>query len=787
MSFNRMVDDLAQSLLTPEDIGARIIEGPERAATGLAHGIQGYVIPYTDFNNNPAPFYRIRIFDQAIKYIQPKNTSNRVYFPDKVKDLALEAKYLMLTEGEKKAACATKYGFPTAAFGGVESWHNKTLIIPANSEISKAHNSSKLNVKLPSGSEDNEQTADTDTNLASGLINLIDFVSQNKLSLVICYDRDKSGTKFEVQRAAAMLAYELRFRGVPFSHIKQMVLPMLNGDNKIGLDDFLLHSDTESLAQLIKKTLETTNAFPRHPNARDFVNKRLQRTKMSRKEAQQTSMSVLCELDAAGKRFRSKSDELYYFSNNSRALISASLQRSGSDALVNSRFSRQLYFDYGIGHSDSKLMTWLATQFTSEEPIETVEPKKVVTTDREGNICYQINDGQYIRISPNEDKPFLVCDNGHKGVMFESDQVLPLDATELLNELVKQRRNLDTKPFWPEVFKKVRLRIRDAHTTDLLALLFYLSPWVNRWKGTQLPVEMALGEAGSGKSSLYELKLMVMVGEARLRNSPHDMRDWTASILSTGGQHVIDNAYFVDKALKQRVSDEMCRIVTEYSPHIEMRKFYTEADLVRMPVYNTFALTAVQQPFHNTDLLQRSVIIELDKGSESTTYESQWAKNRLEEFGGRTCWIAHHILILHKFLNLAQRFWDNNYPAKHRLMNLEQAMALMARVLGMEGEWVPDTLMKHTVASTSEADWTLEGIGQYADCIRRHNPEQLFTSADISDWCRTNEDYEHNQQLCSSRSLGRYMATNKQLLSMTARLKETGKKNNRMYYKVLRA
>ena len=115
--------DLALSGLTLDDIRARALDMTERAACGLAPIVDGYVIPYYDLIGKPLPFYRTKLFKHDIKYKQIKNTANHVYFPPTFlkRQQALKKNYVIITEGEKKALCAVKYGFPTVGLGGVDS------------------------------------------------------------------------------------------------------------------------------------------------------------------------------------------------------------------------------------------------------------------------------------------------------------------------------------------------------------------------------------------------------------------------------------------------------------------------------------------------------------------------------------------------------------------------------------------------------------------------------------------------------------------------------------------
>ncbi|WP_324001730.1 hypothetical protein, partial [Parvimonas micra] len=141
----------------------------------------------------------------------------------------------------------------------------------------------------------------------------------------------------------------------------------------------------------------------------------------------------------------------------------------------------------------------------------------------------------------------------------------------------------------------------DDRDRKILALLYCISPWMYRWRGTQLPIEMMIAEPGSGKSTLYQLRLNIMSGVAKLRNAPKDLRDWTASVSGAGGLHVTDNVHMGDNSLRQELSDELCRVITAHNPVIERRKLYSDNDVVETPVKCVFAVTAIKQPFSNAD------------------------------------------------------------------------------------------------------------------------------------------------------------------------------------------
>jgi hypothetical protein len=136
----------------------------------------------------------------------------------------------------------------------------------------------------------------------------------------------------------------------------------------------------------------------------------------------------------------------------------------------------------------------------------------------------------------------------------------------------------------------------------------------------------------------------------------------------------------VNKELRQRLSDEMCRLVTEPAPYIEMRKLFTTNENFRIPVRTVFAMTSIQQPFMSADIIQRSLILEL--AAIGKDFDNSWAERALAKSGGRVGWLAHQLAVLHLFFKkVSQGGWNPNYKSSHRLANFEQ----MFRVIGSCG------------------------------------------------------------------------------------------------------
>ena len=832
-----ILHDLALSGLEPTDIKMRPLEMAEKAACGLTTTAEGYVIPYFNIQGQPLPFYRTKLFNQQVKYRQMKGTPNHIYFPPGFLDLVRNANYLIITEGEKKAAKACREGFPCVALGGVDSWRNRILILPKETEFAAhSYNKALIGARLPSSSWDTSGTLLMEP-IAKGLDDLMNMVTRRKLTVYIIFDTDGDGTeteaglKMEVQRAAAELGFEMRRRGIPLTRIRLAVLPSIDGLPKTGIDDLLtmVPNGSDILQALLEETSQQRSAFPQHPNMLYDLSKKLQNTKMARKDAQQLSLNIITDLDSRGMRMHSKEeDQLYYFEDATRHLIKVAF---GSDnEAANNPFSKFMYKTYDISMAvDTRLMKWIATQYPAEDPIEDVRPFRVLArpVHDEDTIRLQISDGQYIKVSGDAKKPIELLSNGHDAILFEGNQVLECDAALLLQEFKKRQdeyaanKEANTNPlemWWEDVIREVRLKDQGKVAT-LFSLLYYMSPWLHRWRGTQLPVELVIGEAGSGKSTLCELRLKIISGMPNLRNAPGDLKDWHASIASSGGLHVTDNIQLTDKALKQRLSDEICRLITEPDPHIEQRKYYTNTDLIRLKVDAVFVFTSVHQPFQNSDLIQRSVILHLDKlaavvaleGDEETaadsaatqiSYDSAWKDTQIARFGGREAWLSHHLFVLHKFFELVKTDWNPNYKAKHRLINLEQTFVLMAKLFGLESDWIPDFLCGQTSDVIAETDWTLEGLQAFAKLVRSSSVEDLenlgarigaiksmaregkFAASDIANWAAASDDFMECQYLINSRKLGKYMQSHKAMIAQITGIQEEGTRANKTIYKV---
>jgi Domain of unknown function (DUF3854) len=89
-----------------------------------------YLIPFADPRGGWMDHIRLKIFppieadEGTIKYLQPRRSGVRVYFPLATLDAVLRtADPLYLIEGEKKALSVAQLGLPALGLCGIEGWH----------------------------------------------------------------------------------------------------------------------------------------------------------------------------------------------------------------------------------------------------------------------------------------------------------------------------------------------------------------------------------------------------------------------------------------------------------------------------------------------------------------------------------------------------------------------------------------------------------------------------------------------------------------------------------------
>lgn len=197
------------------------------------HPAAGFTLPYHTMRGKPTPFYRFRYLEQPprsgfaaltstkpVRYVQPPHTSPRVYFSKlldwpKFFSMKREGKWMVITEGELKADCACKHGFPTLALGGVWNFMSKREGVPLLEDL-KA---------LP---------------LKGVIVNIV-------------YDSDATSNP-SILKAENVLARQLLY--TLEAQVRVVRLPKLKDQEKTGVDDFIVARGAEAFQELIDDKYE---------------------------------------------------------------------------------------------------------------------------------------------------------------------------------------------------------------------------------------------------------------------------------------------------------------------------------------------------------------------------------------------------------------------------------------------------------------------------------------------------------------------------------------------------
>lgn len=207
-------DDLARSGIGRRDLrrlgGMRVFNEQETEdLTGIEDAVC-YEIPYHHVDGGAVKFARYRMFsagdrELGLRYWQEPNTIPRLYLPPVVDwtKLAQDPRApLVLTEGEKKAVCASVRGIPCIAVGGV--WMYKAA------------------------------------RWGLQMLKDFDWFTWAQRRVDICYDNDVADNE-DVRKAMEGIAAALRDRGA-----RVFVRRLPGGAEKIGLDDYLVSAGKQA-------------------------------------------------------------------------------------------------------------------------------------------------------------------------------------------------------------------------------------------------------------------------------------------------------------------------------------------------------------------------------------------------------------------------------------------------------------------------------------------------------------------------------------------------------------
>lgn len=253
---NRILADLKRSGLSEEDAARQgmslCLAGDTRTRFGLSPGADGYLIPYHDLAGEPfldqdgTPHTRLRFFEPQGKsgqrYTARPGTPSHVYMPVGLSGViqSVEAKVLVIHEGEKKAIAGCGAGIPTVGIPGVWMWAD-----PGHKrEVNESGNATdKINPGTPIHPE---------------IKNIIRMLQDqpDPWSILILGDSDlEKPEKWLARRGLLLLAQAIRHQVE--RNVYYMSCPNI-GDGKTGLDDWLLARNHNDVRQAIATaSLET--------------------------------------------------------------------------------------------------------------------------------------------------------------------------------------------------------------------------------------------------------------------------------------------------------------------------------------------------------------------------------------------------------------------------------------------------------------------------------------------------------------------------------------------------
>jgi hypothetical protein len=553
-----------------------------------------------------------------------------------------------------------------------------------------------------------------------------DAIAWEGREVVLIFDSDAE-LNDEVQRATFELSNWLDDRGARTVQISLANrIPGRSPGDKLGLDDLLVLDPTfgKDLQDPEWRAREGFRALPSDPHA--WVRDQLNAGRTTRATQERVSHLAISWLDANGTRFMGVDGTYYYFDAETRILHDF---RPGNNlaSLRETSFGHLLVEQLGLDPVDSATLGRMIGLFPLGAP--TISPYRVLaqTPTQPDVIYYQLSDADVMRISA---EGLEIISNGDDDVLFHRGVVEPIDLDVLADACDKWKQ--PAKPLWYKALSTLNVAPMGELSADeslqLLTCLCYMSPWLNRWRGLMLPLEIAVGEANSGKTFMYNLRKGVLTGQPSLAGLPDDFRSWVAALGSAQAMWICDNLGNVRSDYWHRLNDELARLITDPAPSIELRQLYTTATTFRVPVTSTFAITTIRNPFTAPDVLQRSLLFTLS-AIPIGERDPDWYSERMKR---RTEWIAEHLNVIQLFLKLAKIRWQSNFKSGFRLVHFEQALLLIGQSLGWDLTKVVAGLAGVVSATVATYDPVVEGLLTFIDEWKW--ARRRVTAQEIIDW-----------------------------------------------------
>ncbi len=775
-----------------------------------------YKIPYWQLDGSPLESYwRIRFVPylktksgKGQKYSQPKDSSPHLYIPPPSlvpSDVWYDAtEPIIITEGEKKALAAAQHGFNCIAVGGVDSWHSKTLELTTDDvERLPDKGDGKLRLKLgkpketetepakkgrPKGSKNKKgtkQEANAPAGLGAleGVVDELAEIEWAKRKVLLIFDTDRSRkTREHVLNSLFELACWLEGKDAEVVYVP---LPLGKNDVKIGLDDYLLRVTADEAEEYFN---DNNHKFPPKPDLRAWIYQILHGDRIGQGVQWKAARATVAELDKGGRRLRSPHGTLHYYDEENHALLDVPFNSGDMRNLHLTEFGGMLQEKAGIGGASASILSKMVDLFTSRPPIRPAEPVyNTYASSTEDAFYLQVNNQFVIKCTP---EGIELTENGDDDVYFRPTEH-PMDPDLLLSNI----QSIDhPSNMWLKLLNSLNItplpNLTPMQTKQLVSAVFYMSPWLKGWRRLMLPLEICIGEPTSGKTTLYNLRKFVYSGDATLDHQPSDVRDWYTNLGSTHGMWICDNLGEVKRELRDRISDELARLITEPAPSAKVRQLYTTSMEVTIPIRCTFAVTSIWNPFYRPDILERSIVFRLNAISPGEI-DSDRIYNVMGKPGTREEWVAQHVVAIQLFLQYAndRTLWSDQYRSGNRLTNFEQALRCMLYSLGVDEPDILDiikSLPTITQEQVAEHDPTMEAMRAFALDWFMKEGERLARWEDILNWLRFDpeERYSGLRTLQSTRGISLYCNSYKNDLRLIAGL-EMVRRHNTAYLRCI--
>jgi hypothetical protein len=742
-----------------EDVPAAVGEGP------------AYRIPYFDVNGNPISFNRTRLLgpEASHKYKQAANSQNHAYLPPLLPEgwQRDTSQAVIVTEGEKKALAAAQAGLVCIGFGGVDSWRTSRVVVPTESIVSRPTEKRRVTV-LELGDSDARAL---EHHVAPELLT----VRWDNRHVLIAYDLPDIWYNENIQGAAFRLASWLRTMGA-IPHLWEPAIDASLG--KIGLDDYLLEFGVDDTLTNVEQWLA-----PIPPNMREWVRSQLNQ-RQNREVQEEVAAAVTSWLDRNGTRYQHLGQS-FYFEQATKTLHGFSWD--DREKLRYKSFGKILY-NIGLKGNDAGVRDRLADAYTGEQPVYEIDPYNTIATT-ENAIYLQTSNGRMARV---EADGITLMDNGEDDILFSSNEAASLDEDRLQAEIRQIEDNWDDMPLrWYDAFDSVYLEERPPYTIEqtktLFTCLFYMSPWIQRWRGLQLPIELAIAEPGSGKTFLYNLRKTVLTGRAQLDQVPSEFRDWMAQLGSAPALWVGDNlGGNTDRTFWNQMNETLARLVTEPEPTITTRELFTTADIRHIPVRCAFAFTSIGPFFNAPDVLQRSITMRL-KAIPEGQKNSGWLDEQLA--AGREAWVAEHLVVLRRFLQSVQTNWQPGYRSSHRLRHFEQALLLMGRTLGFDMDPIVKGLSGLINEEIADDNPLISALRDFVDDVQAgqwvlDDRSWWVKLTDLTAWAQDDDRHKNFTAFRSPVMLGKRMREMKSQLEKSVGIQINEKRHNQFMVRI---